>query len=387
MSRISSFIAVLAGALLSASCASEPWGARGPKPAEYVYTAPKSSEAGLPAGRADDDFLDEEGMLRLGAFFGELRSGRFGEIHSVLVAHRGRLVVEEYFPGTDRGAKRRDFGAGDLHDLASVTKSVCSLCVGIAADRGWIDIDRPFLDYLPSRSVPVSEGMEGITVRHLLTMTAGFRWDETSRSYFDLRNDAVRLYLHADPLRFILSRKAADPPGERWNYSGACTNLLGEVLRGATGMRLDEFAREYLFDPLGVGRAEWIILRGGLVYASGDARMRPRDMMKIGLLVRSGGVFDGKPVVSGEWIDASLSPAVRPDDSTEYGFQWWLPTFPEDVRARAGPLYLASGRGDQYIAILPDLDLVAVVTGGNYRPRRNGATGVLEGLAEALLPR
>ena len=118
-------------------------------------------------------------MKKLNAFFAKLKQGAFGEIHSVLMVHKGVLVLEEYFPGFRFKGGKTDFTASDLHHLASVTKSITSLCVGIALDKGYIkSIDQPFLDFYVGVPVPDREKKQDITIRHLLTMTAGMEWDE-----------------------------------------------------------------------------------------------------------------------------------------------------------------------------------------------------------------
>jgi CubicO group peptidase (beta-lactamase class C family) len=338
-----------------------------PIPGEYRYSVPERMDDGLETGSITPALFDSERMLTLNAFFDKLKRGAFGEIHGVLLVHQGRLVLEEYFPGYEFKGGRKDFTAADAHNLASVTKSITSLCVGIAIDKGFIKgVDQPFLDFYPDVPVPDREAKQGITIRHLLTMTDGLAWDETTHPYTDPRNDVVRLYASPDPLGFILGVKSAMPPGSRWAYNGACPNLLGDVIHRASGLPLDEFAARFLFAPLGITDASWITLGRGFIYASGDARLRPRNMAKIGMLVLDRGVWKGERIVSEGWLEHSMQDAVRADEITRYGFLWWLPILPERVAAGIGPLYMANGWGGQHIVIAPKREMVLVLTGGNY---------------------
>jgi CubicO group peptidase (beta-lactamase class C family) len=325
------------------------------------------SMACLLASCAAPEALFTDGMPRLLVFMEKIREGAFGEIHGLLIVHKGKLVVEEYFPGYRFMGGFTDFTASDLHNLASVSKSITSLCVGIAVDKGFIkSIDQPFLDFFPEASAAQREGKEGITLRHLLTMTAGIDWDERTFPYTDGRNDVVQLYYSPDPLAFILGRKAVAPPGSQWNYNGGCTNLLGEIVRRSSGIPLDEFAREFLYTPLGITRGTWITLSNGFIYASGDAALRPRDMAKLGMLVLNRGTWNGIRVVSEDWLDASMRSAAAPPGSAGYGFSWWLPAYVTSKAEGMGPVYEAAGWGGQYILIVPNRDLVIAVTGGNY---------------------
>lgn len=338
-----------------------------PIPGDYAYHVPSQMDDGLPTGTIDGTLFNTKQMAALHDFFANLKKGAFGEIHSVLMVYQGKLVLEEYYPGYRFNGGLISFTASERHHLASVTKSLTSLCVGIAIDKGFIrSVDQPFLDYYRDVTVPNRTEKEGITLRNLLTMTAGLAWDESTFPYTDLRNDIVRLYLSPDPLSFILARKRVSAPGARWVYSGACPNLLGDIVCRASGYPLDRFAKKFLFAPLGISDVTWITLNKGFIYASGDAELRPRDMAKIGMLVLNRGMWNGQRVISEEWLDQSMRSYARANAANEYGFLWWLPTLPGPAAESLGPVYMANGWGDQYIVIVPKHDLVVIVTGGNY---------------------
>jgi CubicO group peptidase (beta-lactamase class C family) len=356
-----------------------------PIPGEYAYSVPKRMDDGLETGSITPALFDSDHMLKLNVFFNQLKKGAFGEIHGVLIVHQGRLVLEEYFPGYEFHGGRKDFTAEDPHNLASVTKSLTSLCVGIAIDKGFIrGVDQPFLDFYTDVPVPDREAKRGITLRHLLTMTAGLAWDETTHPYTDPRNDVVRLYASPDPLGFILGVTPAVPPGSRWVYSGAYPNLLGDIIHRASGLLLDAFADTYLYGPLGITDASWITLGKGFIYASGDARLRPRDMAKIGMLVLNRGTWNGVRIVSEGWLEQSMQGSARADETTRYGFLWWLPILLEPAARDIGPVYMANGWGGQHIIVAPDRELVLVLTGGNYYNADAAASPIISAMLAGL---
>jgi len=372
-------------ALVLVSCLSVRHQSIYPLPGGYSYFVPRTLDDGLATGSIEGTLFDADRMLKLNAFFAKLKQGVFGEIHSVLMVHKGVLVLEEYFPGFRFKGGKTDFTASDLHHLASVTKSITSLCVGIALDKGYIkSIDQPFLDFYPGVPMPDREKKQDITIRHLLTMTAGMEWDESTYPYTDLRNDVVQFYISRDPLRFLLDRKAVAPPGSRWIYSGAYPNLLGDIVHRSSGYTLDKFAAEFLYKPLGITAYSWITLNKGFIYASGDAELRPRDMAKIGQLVLNGGVWNGRSVISRKWLELSMQAAAQANPRNMYGFMWWLPILPGSAAESLGPLYMASGWGDQYIVIVPKLDLVLVITGGNYESTAAGTVPILNYMLDTL---
>jgi CubicO group peptidase (beta-lactamase class C family) len=154
------------------------------------------------------------------------------------------------------------------------------------------------------------------------------------------------------------------PPGQEFFYNTGALTLLSAVMRKATGRPLDEFARENLFAPLGITGVEWGRVRGDSD-AGGGLRLRPRDMAKIGQLVLAGGRWNGRQIVSKEWIEASTTRKLEATDNQSYGYLWWLGR----ARHNGGEVHYvgAFGRGGQAIRIVPELDLVIAVTAGYYQ--------------------
>ncbi|MCP3983879.1 MAG: beta-lactamase family protein, partial [bacterium] len=187
-----------------------------------------------------------------------------------MIVRHGKLVLEEYFHG---------FARKDLHELESVTQSIASLLVGIARDRGEIDsLDTPVLQWFPERAAAAGAGWQRVTLRHLLTMTAGLDWD---------RRDVIERH-GAGPALFteVFGRRVVHEPGSRWLINAPDLEVLGGVLRRATGMQADELATRALFAPLGITIWDWE--RGkseGYPSLGGTLQLRPLDMAKIGQLV------------------------------------------------------------------------------------------------------
>ncbi len=305
------------------------------------------------------------------------RAGRNHRMRSLLVAKDGRIVLEEYF-----GAMTRD----SLHDVRSVTKSVVSLLAGVAVDRGWIaSLDDPASSYLGPYGEEMSESSRKITVRHLLTMTAGFEWDEHGGDSY------ARWIQSDDPVRHLLELPTAAPPGERYRYNSAAVHLLGLVIEGATGVGLPDFAQRVLFDHIGVKAARWERMPMGQHNGGSGLDLSTRDLARLGWLALEEGRSGWMSVVPRDWIRASttegweLGLPLGGLSGIDYGRLWWLaPSAPF-------PLYFAWGYGGQFVVVSPEEKLVVAAT--NYWPfaRADGGPGRYERetmslIVSAILP-
>ena len=324
--------------------------------------------------------LDSVGMDA--AKFSKLleRLEQIGEhrIHGLLVVRNQKLVFEQYFPGEKfnlgQYTGETGYDRNDLHVLCSATKSVTSALMGIALDRGSVDsVERKTFDFFPEyASLAAREPAKGkMTIQHLLTMTSGLTYDDESLPYADRNNDMNRFYSSSDPIGFLLERPLFAEPGTVFDYANCNTNILGEIIRKTTNKRVDEFAKEYLFDPLGILEHQWQTVRGDILLCSGDLHLKPRDMAKFGLLFLNRGEWRGKRVVSSDWCDVSTAVFLNPSHFDKnfswadgYGYQWWHKTY--DAGARFHPSFFASGWGGQNIIVIPDLEMVIVTTAGNW---------------------
>jgi CubicO group peptidase (beta-lactamase class C family) len=332
---------------------------------------------GVPVAR-DDGWpvaaVNEDGLIDRGALCGmaDRLAASDANIHAVLVARSGKLVFERYFKGSDeipgrfygRRVENVAFDADTLHDMKSVSKSVASLAVGIAIDRGLIrSINEPIFSFFPELSDLRTPEKDRIQLLHALTMSMGLAWVEAIPSNED-NNDEVRMHRASDPCRYVLGLAATTPPGQEFFYNTGALTLVSAIIRKATGRPLDEFARENLFEPLGITAVEWSRVKGD-TDAGGGLRLRPRDMAKIGQLVLAGGRWNDRQIVPKGWIETSTAPKFKATDNQSYGYLWWLGR--SLLNKREVQWIGALGRGGQSIRIVPELDLVVVVTAGYYQ--------------------
>jgi len=256
------------------------------------------------------------------------------------------------------------FDADTLHDIKSVSKSVASLAVGIAIDRGLIrGVNEPIFSFFPELSDLRSPEKDRIQLVHALTMSMGLAWEEATPATGDENNDEARMHRARDQCRYVLGLPVTAPAGQEFFYNTGALALVSAIIRKVTGRQLDEFARETLFEPLGITRVEWERYKGE-TDAGGGLRLRPRDMAKIGQLVLAGGRWNDRQIVSKAWIETSTTPKIKNADGS-YGYLWWLGR--SRLNGREVQWVGALGRGGQSIRIVPELDLVVAVTAGYYQ--------------------
>jgi CubicO group peptidase (beta-lactamase class C family) len=303
-------------------------------------------------------------------------------VHGVIVLRSGSLLFEYYGGGPDQRWEPNSqwrvtgipwktsslpavvHGVGVKHDVQSVTKSVVSLLIGIALDRKLLaSVDEPIWKFFPEFAALRTAAKDRILLRHLLTMTSGIAWNESRLSYSDPENSVLRMDAAPDPYQYVLEQPLTTEPGTKWNYSGGSTALLGAILQKVSQKPLAEFAREALFEPLGITEFEWIRMPSGEIAADGGLRLRPRDMAKLGQLVLSQGEWKGKRIVSASWLRESLRKNIDVGH-LHYGYQWWIGS--SSVNSRTVEWFAAIGFGGQRIIIVPSLDLVVIFTAGLY---------------------
>src|SRR5499427_6902751 len=299
-----------------------------------VYSHPPNG-CGLPVARDDgwpvasvndDKLIDRDALCRMAD-----RLSNTANVHAVLVAHSGKLVFERYFRGSDEipgrihghRVENVTFDADTLHDMKSVSKSVASLVLGIAIDRGLVgSINDPILSFFLDLSDLRSPEKERIQLLHALTMSMGLKWVEATPATGDYNDDEARMHMAWDPCRYVLGLATTASAGQEFFYNTGALTLVSVIIRKATGRPLDEFGRATLFEPLGITGVEWNRIRGD-TDAGGGLRLRPRDMAKIGQLVLAGGRWAGRQIISKDWIDASTTWKLKATDGQSYGYLWW----------------------------------------------------------------
>jgi CubicO group peptidase (beta-lactamase class C family) len=345
----------------------------GPAPDEeaktpYRYKTPEQTNDGWQTADASEMKLNKK---KLNDLAGKILKGTYPNIHSILVIKNGKLVFEEYFPGRDWVKGDIAFTREDLHGVMSVTKSFTSTLIGIAIDKGLIKgTQESLLTFFPEYKKELSENNKGtITLQEVLSMTAGFDWDETTLNYTDPRNSWRVLLVANDIIGYILNRPIKDPPGSKFVYNTGLSTLLGTLIERRSSLSINEFAQKYLFGPLGITKYELGYLdQARKVPASGsDLFLRPRDMAKLGYLFLRKGIWKGEQIVSAKWVEEATREQVRmliPLWLTGYGYQWWRHKSVIDGKTIEG--YAAIGWGGQGIFVFPSLDAVIVFTAGNY---------------------
>jgi CubicO group peptidase (beta-lactamase class C family) len=276
---------------------------------------------------------------------------------------------------------------GDLHTLQSVTKTVTSVVIGAAVTRGeFPSIDTPILQFFDTTKVAnIDDRKRRITIRHLLTMTGGFDWNE-NLPYIDPHNTGTAMEASYDWVKYMIDRPMAREPGSLFNYSSGETELLAHIFRRATGVDVEEYAARHLFAPLGIERWFWKRTPAGLADTEGGLYLEARDLARIWYLFSQDGVWNGRRVVSSDWVRRSVTPSVTVGTragAPKYGFKWWL--YPDPLDA-GKVVWNGSGFGGQLPMYFPDLDLVAVFYGWNILPGRPSLPlrRVMERLAKSV---
>ena len=327
----------------------------------------------------------------LAQFDADIAAGKYGNTDSMMVIRHGQIAIDrtykhDYDKIYEEDARKPgalnpvDFGGpynyfnpwwhpyyrrGHLHSLQSVSKTVTSIAIGIAVTRGeFPSIDTPVLKFFAGRKVAnLDDRKRRMTIRHLLTMTGGFDWNETL-PYDDPANSDSIMESLPDWVGYAIDRPMVDEPGKTFNYNGGETMILSYIFRQATGQDLEEYTAKYLFAPLGIRNYFWKRNPQGLADSEGGLYLDPHDLAKIVYLFLKDGVWDGKQIVSPAWVKDSLTPSaiVSPENGTKYGFKWWLfLTSKDDPRL----VFAGHGFGGQLPIVIPQYDVVIVCTGWN----------------------
>ncbi len=327
---------------------------------------------------------------KLSAFDAEIASGQFGYVDSLLVIRHGKAVYDrtykhDYDKIYGREAKEPSalnplnhggpynyfnpwwhpfYRRGDLHTMQSVTKTVTSVVIGVATARNEFPVlDTPMLKFFDETKVAlVDERKRRITLRHLLTMTAGLEWHE-DLPYNDPKNSCSQMEAGFDWVKFAIDQPMSEEPGSRFNYNSGATQLLSHIFRAATGHDIEEYAARHLFTPLGIEKWFWKRTPTGLADTEGGLYLRRHDLAKIAYLFLKNGNWAGTQLVTPEWVKDSVTPAIEVSaNGVKYGLKWWLhPYSQNDARM----VWAGSGFGGQFPIIVPDYDLVIVANGWN----------------------
>jgi CubicO group peptidase (beta-lactamase class C family) len=357
------------------------------------YQRPAMLNDGWQTADAESVGVDANALAKLTA---DIRSWPELGVHAVLVERGGKLIYESYFDGFDQKWGQPigfvSMTATTKHDLRSVTKSVISALTGIALSEGAIkSLDQPVIEWFPEFPELNTPERRRITLAHVVGMTSGLKWNEEV-PYSDPQNDEIRMTRDARPLHYALSVPFAVDPGSDFNYNGGLTQVMAAVIERATKTPIEDYARTKLFEPLGITDVEWVGDLAGMPAAASGLRLRARDLAKFGSLYLHGGRWNGKQVLSEDWVARStrrqyrFRPRTGPDAKGEfgYGYFWWYNCYPTSaglIEART-----AVGNGNQRVFVLPELDMVVTIFAGRYNDFTIGGTLGSRILRDHIIP-
>ena len=364
---------------------------RPPGEKKYVYDKPSDTGDGWSTARAAETGLDEASLARLVQRLAEADPaiGRPGLMHSILVAHRGKLVLEEYFFGFDREKQ---------HDIRSAGKTFASVMLGAAMrEKAGIGPESKIYELVPAMAPFANPDprKSKITLAHLMTHTSGLACDDNDENSPGGEGRMQSQSQQPNWWKYTLDLPVVRDPGSRYAYCSAGMNLVGAGLTTATRTWLPELFDRTVARPLQFGRYYWNLMPNDEGYQGGGAYIRPRDLLKLGQLYLDGGVWNGRRIVDSSWVkistesQAKISPAttgLSPEDfgnfygEGEDGFAWHLGQMQSGGRTYR--TYAATGNGGQVLIVVPDAELVVLFTGGNY-----GQGGIWSRWAGEIIPK
>ena len=283
----------------------------------------------------------------------EFIQNRLPDAYSLLVVKNGYLVFEKYY---SRGSREK------YAVVHSVTKSFTSALIGIALDKGCLNsVDQKLVDFFPEYITDESDPMKKeISLRHLLTMSAGFKWNDRGPS---MRN----WYLSSNWVKSAIQLPQENTPGDIFNYNSSTSHLLSAILSKSSEISTLDFAKQYLFEPLGIQSAYWHQDQQGYHIGGFGLGLSARDLAKLGFLYLNNGYWNGRNIVSESWVNESTSQQIQAVSHPiygkfGYGYQWWV------KKVDGCNSFRAWGRRGQFIVVVPELDLVIAVTSNPVQP-------------------
>lgn len=322
----------------------------------------------------------------------EINNGEYGLIDRFMVIHDEELIADfKYEQDYESIAQNYDtinhqynynhpnwhpyYKQTELHTLQSVTKSVTSILLGIALDLNdsyntETKVMPFFKDYeIDSKDIRKKE----ITIEDLLSMRSGLEWNEDD--YTDPKNDCDLLEKSDEWIQYILNKPTDTIPGTKFEYNSGASVLLGKITRSITGKRIDKWAEEKLFEPLGITDYYWKETPDGEIDTEGGLFLKTEDLAKIGTLFLNKGKWNNKQIVSENWVSSSINPivdSVDPENESEtgYGYQWWIPQH----KNGKSQIFAGIGYGGQYLMVAPEYNLIIVFNGWNINDKPEKST-------------
>lgn len=356
-----------------------PYYPRGKNAPPYSYSPPIAGDDGWPTGTLGEAGIDRAAIERFIQLIIDrpMDSRDTPQVHAILIARGGKLVLEEYFHGEHRDK---------LHDTRSASKSVTATVVGAAIQAGApLKLSTPVYEMMNGGTFP--EGLEpkkrAMTLEHLLTMSSGHFCDDTNPEAPG--NEEVMINQSAEPdyYRFTLKVPMDREPGERSVYCSGDPNLaLGMVARATKESPMYAFDR-LVGAPLGIRRYGWLLDPSGQPYGGGSVSFLPRDFLKFGQLMHGGGIWQGRRILGRDFVKQASAPLYHLRN-VYYGYLWWVYDFPYKNGTVYG--YWAGGAGGQGVVVFPELDLVIGTFAGSYSSTRSAIHIQQELIPRYILP-
>ena len=342
-------------------------------PSDYRYQPPADLHDGIAVG---DIAHSDLGAATADAIVRSVLDGTYKDVHGVLLYQHGKLVFEEYFYG---------YSVNRTHQLRSATKSVVSALAGIAVDRGALSGDGeavlPHMDYASYANPDPRKAK--ITLGNFLSMSSGLDCNDHSSN-----SPGRETVIDDTPdwVKATLDLPMINEPGSKGFYCSGGVAVVGRMTENEVHMKLPVFAQANLFGPLGISRADWVwnydLTNADKEYS--QIHLRPRDMLKLGILFANEGRWQGHQVISSSWVRASIAEHSHVDN-VSYGYFWWRPWL--NVETPSGSQHVdvvaAQGNGGQKIYLVPQYDLVAVFTAGAYNVDGSPPNSIM---AKIILP-
>ncbi len=319
------------------------------QPENYIYTVPEQISDNITTGNIKEEFENPEPILNM---VKETIKGEYPDVHSILIYKNNKLVLEEYFYGYDKNT---------IHQLRSAGKSLKGGILGIAIDKGFVKSEKdklmPYFSTKYPEIADLDERKKRITIEDFLRYRHGMDCENDnpkSKGY------ETAMMASEDWVKYTLDLPMVAEPGEFSSYCTGCSLTINSLIEVATNQKIEDFAKEHLFDKLGISNYKWTFSPDpSSITTFNQLYITPRDLLKMAIMYKEDGQWNGQQIISKEWVDKTFDM-----EQGDYGYFWQHKYFVIDGKQYNS--YLATGNGGQKINIWPELDMISIFTGGNY---------------------
>jgi len=338
LKKISLFILILFLSILSLTCLTDD-----PLKIPFHGYTPANLGDGWEIGDPAKEGIDGEALKEVYKYVHDEKN--VWQIRSLLVFRNNKLIAESYMKDSDDRT--------NLHPMWSATKGFIGILTGIAMDKGYISIDKTIYDYLPEVSNHLEKS--SITIKDLLTMRSGINYRNDG---YNGEDGKLFREVPSNSIDFVLALGMHASPGTSFRYKNSDPHLISAIIQETTGKTTRDWAKDVLFDKIGITRLEWRTYKDGVTFGGFGILTTPREMGKIGQLVANDGMWNGEQIVSKNWIDEMTKERINdtpePFEDVSFCYLWW-----KDIQRN---VVLTMGHGGQYILVNRDKNLVITIT-------------------------